>query len=211
MRPDWHEYFMLQAKLAASRSTCNSRPQGAVLVRRNRIISAGYNGALPGQEHCSDQPDMKCPSCKGSGRGIVNEGWSGGVISRMGECSACNSTGQISYCRRRAINTTDAKKDRACVSAHAEANAVGQAARMGVATEGSKLYCTTRPCAVCVKMLVMAGVKRVFYELDYDDQDDQWLLDLLPMEQLIIRQDVIALAQAMLEPETSRRRLEKTE
>jgi len=55
-RPSFDEYFMLQAKLAACRSTCNSRPQGAVLVRDHRIIATGYNGALSGQKHCSEQP-----------------------------------------------------------------------------------------------------------------------------------------------------------
>jgi dCMP deaminase len=202
IRPTFNELFLLQAKLAASRSTCNSRPQGAVLVRDNRIIATGYNGALAGQEHCSDHKKVKCPWCGGR---IVHK------IVGSYNCSYCNNIGQIPYCRRRATQIPDFQKDRACVSAHAEANAVAQAARMGVATEGAMLYCTTRPCAVCIKMLVMAGIKRVFYELDYDDQDDQWLLDLLPMEQLIIRQEVIALAQATLNPETSRRRLGRTE
>lgn len=33
MRPSWNEYFMLIAKLVSTRSTCNSRPTGAVLVK----------------------------------------------------------------------------------------------------------------------------------------------------------------------------------
>jgi hypothetical protein len=57
----------------------------------------------------------------------------------------------------------------------------------------------------------MAGVVKAYYELDYDDPDSDWLRELLPMEKLIIRQDSIILAQKMLLPETSRRRLERTE
>lgn len=53
-RPDWDEYFMYMAKLAASRSTCLSRPVGAVIVRDKQILSTGYNGALPGRDHCTD-------------------------------------------------------------------------------------------------------------------------------------------------------------
>ena len=56
MRPDWNEYFLALAKLASARSTCNSRPTGAVIVRDRTILSTGYNGALPGVPHCSDQP-----------------------------------------------------------------------------------------------------------------------------------------------------------
>ena len=32
-RPNWDEYFMLQAKLAALRSNCITRHVGAVIVR----------------------------------------------------------------------------------------------------------------------------------------------------------------------------------
>ncbi len=57
LRPSWHEYFMLIAKIVSSRSTCNSRPTGAVIVKNNHILATGYNGAMPGASHCIDQPD----------------------------------------------------------------------------------------------------------------------------------------------------------
>lgn len=54
MRPSWGDYFMLLAKLASSRSVCNSRPVGCVLVRDNQVISTGYNGPPPMAKHCSE-------------------------------------------------------------------------------------------------------------------------------------------------------------
>lgn len=54
-RPSWDEYFMMLAKLAASRSTCLSRPTGAVVVKDRQILATGYNGSLPGQAHCTDE------------------------------------------------------------------------------------------------------------------------------------------------------------
>ena len=58
-RPTWHEYFMMLAKLVSVRSTCNSRKIGAVIVRNNRILATGYNGAVHGAPHCSDKgPDF---------------------------------------------------------------------------------------------------------------------------------------------------------
>jgi dCMP deaminase len=58
-RPTWHEYFMMLAKLVSVRSTCNSRKIGAIIVRNNRILATGYNGAVHGAPHCSDKgPDF---------------------------------------------------------------------------------------------------------------------------------------------------------
>ena len=54
MRPTWADYFMIIAKLAASRSMCNSRPTGCVLVKDNQILSTGYNGPPPMSKHCSE-------------------------------------------------------------------------------------------------------------------------------------------------------------
>lgn len=57
-RPSWDEYFMLLAKLAATRTTCYSRPVGAVIVKDRRLLATGYNGAPSGVWHCTDE--RKC-------------------------------------------------------------------------------------------------------------------------------------------------------
>ncbi len=59
-RPSWHEYFMMLAKLVSARATCNSRKIGAVIVRSNRILATGYNGAVHGALHCIDQGPEFC-------------------------------------------------------------------------------------------------------------------------------------------------------
>lgn len=38
----------------SKRSTCSRRQVGAVLVKDNRIIATGYNGAPPKRAHCID-------------------------------------------------------------------------------------------------------------------------------------------------------------
>ncbi len=53
-RPSWEEYFIEIAHSVASRSTCARKHVGCVLVYDKRIISAGYNGSVPGQPHCDD-------------------------------------------------------------------------------------------------------------------------------------------------------------
>lgn len=63
-RPSWHEYFMVIAKIVSTRSTCNSRRVGAVIVKDNHILATGYNGAMPGAPHCIDHPPVKgSPFC----------------------------------------------------------------------------------------------------------------------------------------------------
>ncbi len=54
-RPDWDLYFIRIAKEVASRSTCPRAAVGAVIVKNNRILSTGYNGAAPGMPHCTDE------------------------------------------------------------------------------------------------------------------------------------------------------------
>lgn len=64
MRPSWNEYFMAIAKIVSTRSTCTSRPVGAVIVRDKQILTTGYNGSMPGAPHCSDEePANGAPYC----------------------------------------------------------------------------------------------------------------------------------------------------
>jgi dCMP deaminase len=60
IRPSWHDYFMLLAKLVSVRSTCNSRKIGAVITKNNRILATGYNGAVHGAPHCIDRGPNFC-------------------------------------------------------------------------------------------------------------------------------------------------------
>lgn len=54
MRPSWDEYFMEIADLVKKRSTCLRRQVGAVIVKDNRILTTGYNGAPPKMRHCEE-------------------------------------------------------------------------------------------------------------------------------------------------------------
>ncbi len=185
MRPSWDEYFLLIAKLVSTRSTCNSRPTGAVLVKDKQILATGYNGSMPGAPHCLDEtmPD-------GS-----------------------------PYCHRRALKIADVDKYNYCRASHAEANAIAQAARYGVAIKGASLYVTLQPCFVCIKLLATAQIERVYYELAYDSQDRGrdafWEAAIKEagfkvFRQLAISEEALAYILPSLERVTSRRRLPAT-
>ena len=51
-RAGWDEYFMNIAKVVASRTTCDRKFVGAVIVRDKTILSTGYNGSIRKLEHC---------------------------------------------------------------------------------------------------------------------------------------------------------------
>ncbi|WP_372998666.1 deoxycytidylate deaminase [Lutispora sp.] len=53
-RPSWDQYFMEVAEVVRKRSTCMRRQVGAVIVKDNRILSTGYNGAPKGLKHCAE-------------------------------------------------------------------------------------------------------------------------------------------------------------
>ncbi len=53
-RLSWDEYFMSIAQVVASRSTCDRKHVGAVIVRDRTILSTGYNGSIRGMPHCDE-------------------------------------------------------------------------------------------------------------------------------------------------------------
>lgn len=72
-------------------------------------------------------------------------------------------------CLRDTKHIASGKNQELCYALHAEQNALIQAALHGVSTFGAELYCTTRPCSMCAKMLVNAGIIRVYYVGEYPD------------------------------------------
>lgn len=47
---------------------------------------------------------------------------------------------------------------------HAEANAIAQCARHGIPTEGAIIYITLEPCLNCLKLIIAAGIKEIYFE-----------------------------------------------
>jgi dCMP deaminase len=119
-RADWHTYFMNIARQVATRSTCDRKHVGAVIVRARTILSTGYNGSIRGLAHCDEV----------------------GHLMEDGHC----------------VRTV-----------HAEANAIAQAARNGVAIEGAEIYITASPCWGCFRLLANSGIQRIHYGEFYRD------------------------------------------
>ncbi|MFX1515920.1 MAG: cytidine/deoxycytidylate deaminase family protein [Promethearchaeota archaeon] len=53
-RTSWEHYFMKIAHQVATRSTCDRKHIGAVIVRDKTILSTGYNGSIRKLPHCDE-------------------------------------------------------------------------------------------------------------------------------------------------------------
>ena len=53
-RKSWDQYFLELAQKISERATCDRAHVGCVLVKNKRVLTTGYNGSLPGQDHCDD-------------------------------------------------------------------------------------------------------------------------------------------------------------
>jgi dCMP deaminase len=90
---------------------------------------------------------------------IISTGYNGtprGIVNcRDGGCPRCAS------------DVASGKDLGECICAHAEENAIIQAAYHGIAVRGGSLYCTISPCLACTRMVINAGLVEVVYEEDY--------------------------------------------
>lgn len=63
---------------------------------------------------------------------------------------------------------SDGTESQHCIrTAHAEQNAIAQAALVGTSLAGGELYCNMTPCYICAKMIINSGIKRVVCAKDY--------------------------------------------
>jgi dCMP deaminase len=144
IRPTWDEYFLMMAKLAATRSTCLAFPVGAVIVKDRQVLATGYNGSPSGSVHCTTQ----------------------------------------GYCYP-GLSSCDASKTLPSRAVHAEANAIAQAAKHGISCGGASIYVTLEPCISCLKLIISAGIKEVYYETVFNSGDKLMVRDLFVKDGLV--------------------------
>ncbi len=85
----------------------------------------------------------------------------------------CEETG----CLRERLKVNSGERHELCRGLHAEQNVIIQAAYYGVSTKGTNLYATHMPCIICSKMLVNAGVEKIFFLDGYPDPLAEEMLD----------------------------------
>lgn len=74
-----------------------------------------------------------------------------------------------------------------CRGLHAEQNVIIQAAYHGISIHGATLYCTNMPCVICSKMIINAGIQKIYYEEGYDDPMSEQMFAEARLEVLRLR------------------------
>ncbi len=87
-------------------------------------------------------------------------------------------------CLRDKLGIPSGTRHEICMASHAEQNAIIQAAYHGIAIKGSVIYCTTHPCSICAKMIINAGIEKIFYVEGYPDKLGKDLLDEAGIERV---------------------------
>lgn len=140
-RIDKTNYYLDMAEVALERSTCLRRKWGAVIVKNDEIISTGYNGAPRGRKNCID----------------------------------------LNYCTRVKMNIPRGERYEMCRSVHAEQNAIISASRrdlldstlymVGKEVEDNTYVKNARPCAMCKRVIINAGIKTLIVRNSKTDYD----------------------------------------
>jgi dCMP deaminase len=80
-------------------------------------------------------------------------------------------------CLRQKLKIPSGQRHELCRAIHAEQNAIIQAATSGVSIEGGTLYSTTFPCILCAKMIINAGIKKIYVTEGYPDDLSREMMD----------------------------------
>lgn len=154
-RPSWDDYFLGIAEAVAARADCTRRQIGAVVVRDNRIVSTGYNGAPSRQLGCLAGG---CSRGRHFPKLAVSEAHRDavGIPPRVQVCACTNPW----PCPEAAdLGSSYDTGPGACVALHAEQNAIIYAGRDGCLY--STMYITDAPCDGCKRMIEASGLSRV--------------------------------------------------
>ncbi|MDF2607117.1 MAG: ComE operon protein 2 [Bacillales bacterium] len=85
--------------------------------------------------------------------------------------------------------------DNHCIrTIHAEMNAIIQCSKFGVSTDNAEIYVTHFPCIQCTKSIIQAGIKKVYYEIDY--KNNPYAITLfeqagVEVEQVLVNEQVL--------------------
>ncbi len=130
-RVDKINYYLDIAEAVLQRGTCMRNNYGSVIVKNDEIISTGYTGAPRGRKNCLD----------------------------------------LGYCRRKLNNTPSGAGFELCRSVHSEQNAIISSNRkdmlgstlylVGVNKRNGEYISDNKPCTLCKRMIINAGIERV--------------------------------------------------
>lgn len=148
-RIDKNNYYLDIAESVLERGTCIRRNFGAIIVKNDEIISTGYVGAPRGRKNCCD----------------------------------------LKFCMREKMKVPRGERYELCRSVHAEQNAIISADRqkmldstlylVGKTYDTGEYVENARPCALCKRMIINAGIKKVVVRNSKDKFEEIMVQDFI--------------------------------
>jgi dCMP deaminase len=140
----------------AELSYAERRKVGCIIVKDHQVISFGYNGMPHGFNN-------KCEE-------II-------VIKKRYENpdAAMSLEEDHGYSCANGICTKETRVTKDAVL-HAESNAIMKVAKSTMSCLDAELYTTTCPCFGCAKLIIQAGISKVYYAEEYRDMSGVALL-----------------------------------
>lgn len=138
-RRDKINYYLDIAEAVAGRATCLRKKYGSVIVNKDQIISTGYAGAPRGRINCCDL----------------------GYCTKKKYLPETRHSG-YDYCR--AVHS----EQNAMISASRDEMIGGYLYLVGYRTDSHEYEKGASPCLLCRKMIINAGIKKVYVRVDKD-------------------------------------------
>ena len=152
--------YMQTAYQFAQLSYAERRKVGCVIVKDSQVISFGYNGTPHGFDNECEKDDIVYYENPDVALELIEDY---GYVCDNGVCTKVD-----------AITKPEVL--------HAESNAIMKVAKSTMSCEDAELYTTTCPCFGCAKLIIQAGIKRVYYTEEYRDMSGVDLLETAGIE-----------------------------
>ena len=158
--------YMQTAYQFAKLSYAERRKVGCIIVKDNQVISFGYNGMPHGFDNNCEEDDIKYYENPDIALSLMEDH---GYTCEDGCCTKKNA-----ITKREVL--------------HAESNAIMKVAKSTMNCNGADVYTTTCPCFDCAKLIIQAGISKVYYTEDYRDMSGVELLKTakIEVEQVIL-------------------------
>jgi dCMP deaminase len=157
--------YMQNAYQFAELSYAERRKVGCVIVKDHQVISFGYNGTPHGFDNECEETDTMYYENPDIAVDLMEQGYE------------CNN----GVCHKHGATTKPEVL-------HAESNAIMKVAKSTMSCNGAELYTTTCPCFGCAKLIIQAGISKVYYTETYRDMGG---VELLGKAGIIVEQITI--------------------
>jgi len=173
---EWDEWYLELCTVVGKKSQCLSRKIGAILVKDKAVVSQGYNGPPRGVRTCDKRWYVDKEMCKLAGLEELQYIHEVELDEKVeGKCPR--------YIPEMGFKSGEGLEW--CVAGHAERNALINAARAGIATNGLIMYMDCGfPCTPCMVEIINAGIKEIvvtkaeFYDISAEyvlkESDLEW-------------------------------------